>query len=85
MLVSRQEAEAAAYATVNLFAKDAAKEASFHSLIVLSYYNDREEIQRKHFWKIQDLVLTYLTSGEVAFILRNHYPYALPDKNTSKD
>lgn len=67
------EAEEAVFSTISVFAKDAASGSSSHSVEVLSYYNDREEIQKKHLWKIRDLVLQYLTSGEVEFILRNDF------------
>lgn len=73
--IQLEESESAVYSTLIANAKDAAKGSSFHSLVVLSQYNDRESIQKKHLWKIQDLVLTYLTSGEVEFILRNDHPY----------
>jgi len=69
-----QEAEEAAYSSVRKHAKDAARESSLHSQNVLSHYTEETEIQRKHVWKIRDLILDHLTTGDVDFILKNTHP-----------
>lgn len=79
-----KEAEAAVYATIDPVSRDAAKRASRLSVAVLGHYNVASEIEKKHLWKIRDLVLENLTKGEVEFILKNQFPNLKEVKSHAK-